>query len=120
MRQSRICYDHLAGELAVAMLDRFLERGLLERDGRKIRLAAPAQAHFAAHGMDIRELAGQRRPACRVCLDWSVRRSHLAGALGAAILDRILSLQWARRDPASRAVVFSPQGRLAFGKAFLD
>ena len=56
---------------------------------------------------------------CRACLDWSVRRSHLAGSLGAAIFDRILAERWARRDPDSRAVIFSPRGKLAFTKTFL-
>jgi DNA-binding transcriptional ArsR family regulator len=120
MRQSRICYDHLAGDRAVAMLDRFLDRGLIEAEGDGIRLARSAGPHFAALGIDTFALAAQRRPACRTCLDWSVRRSHLAGALGAAILDQVLSQRWARRDPASRAVIFSPPGRLAFERAFLD
>jgi DNA-binding transcriptional ArsR family regulator len=58
--------------------------------------------------------AGQRRPMCRACLDWSVRRTHLAGTLGAAILDKIVSEKWARREKDSRAVRFTPPGRTAF------
>lgn len=119
MREARVCYDHLAGEHAVAMLDGFLARGLLRRDGEKIRLGRTAPAHFAAVGIDTSAFDGQRRPVCRACLDWSVRRSHLAGALGAAILDKILAEKWARRVPEGRAVVFSPKGKIAFAKAFL-
>ncbi len=119
MRQARICYDHLAGDHAVAMLDNFLSRGVLAGDGKEIRLTGSAPAHFSALGIDTGALAGRRRPACRACLDWSVRRSHLAGTLGAAILDEILAEKWARREPGSRAVVFSPKGKLAFDKAFL-
>ena len=119
MREARVCYDHLAGDHAVAMLDGFLERGVLRADGDQIRLGKSAPSHFAAIGIDTAACEGQRRPACRVCLDWSVRRSHLAGALGAAILDKILAEKWARREPESRAVVFSPKGKAAFTKAFL-
>ncbi|TIU03402.1 MAG: transcriptional regulator, partial [Mesorhizobium sp.] len=60
-----------------------------------------------------------KRPICRACLDWSVRRSHLAGALGAAILDKVIVKKWARRDKDSRAVVFSPKGKQEFERVFL-
>ena len=119
MREARICYDHLAGDHAVAMLDRFLARGILTSDGDGIRLGKTGSSHFAAVGIDTAAFGKQRRPACRACLDWSVRRSHLAGALGAAILEKILAEKWARREPESRAIVFSPKGRMAFEKAFL-
>ncbi|MGX7875949.1 ArsR/SmtB family transcription factor [Mesorhizobium sp. ORM6] len=117
MRVARVCYDHLAGEQAVAMLDRLVEKDILLRDDREIRLGPSAASHFAAIGIDVD--ARQRRPVCRACLDWSVRRSHLAGTLGAAILDKILSEKWARREKDSRAVVFSPPGRQAFERVFL-
>ena len=119
MREARVCYDHLAGDHAVAMLDGFLERGVLRADGDQIRLGKSAPSHFAAIGIDTAVCEGQRRPVCRACLDWSVRRSHLAGALGAAILDKIFAEKWARREPQGRAVVFSPKGKAAFTKAFL-
>jgi DNA-binding transcriptional ArsR family regulator len=119
MREARICYDHLAGEHAVAMLDGFLARGVLTSDNGEIRLGQAGPAHFAAVGIDTGALGKQRRPACRACLDWSVRRFHLAGALGAAILDKIIAEKWARRDAESRAIVFSPKGKMAFEKTFL-
>jgi len=117
MRVARVCYDHLAGEQAVAMLDRLVDRKVLLRDDREIRLGPSAASHFSALGIDVEAKA--RRPVCRACLDWSVRRSHLAGTLGAAILDKILSERWARREKDSRAVVFSPTGRQAFERVFL-
>ncbi|RWK41798.1 winged helix-turn-helix domain-containing protein [Mesorhizobium sp.] len=117
MRVARVCYDHLAGEQAVAMLDRLVARQVLLRDDKEIRLGPSAASHFAAIGIDVASKA--RRPVCRACLDWSVRRSHLAGTLGAAILDKILLAKWARREKDSRAVIFSPMGRQAFEKAFL-
>lgn len=119
MREARICYDHLAGERAVTMFDGFLARGMLTRNGDEIRLMAKGAPFFEAVGIDTAALSGQRRPACRECLDWSVRRSHLAGALGAAILEKILAEKWARREPESRAIVFSPKGKIAFAAALL-
>jgi DNA-binding transcriptional ArsR family regulator len=118
MRAARVCYDHLAGEQAVAMLDRLFDRKLLLREAHEIRLSPSGAAHFAALGIVVDAKA--RRPVCRACLDWSVRRSHLAGALGAAILDKIIAEKWARREKDSRAVVFSPKGRQAFERVFLS
>jgi DNA-binding transcriptional ArsR family regulator len=120
MREARVCYDHLAGDHAVAMLDGFLAKGVLRADGDRIRLGRSAPARFAAVGIDTASFEGQRRSVCRACLDWSVRRSHLAGTLGAAILDKILKEKWARREPEGRAIVFSPKGKAAFVKAFIE
>ena len=117
MRVARVCYDHLAGEQAVAMLDRLVDKNILVRDDKEIRLGPSAASHFAAIGIDV--YTKPRRPVCRACLDWSVRRSHLAGTLGAAILDKILLEKWARREKDSRAVVFSPPGKQAFERVFL-
>ncbi|TPJ40767.1 winged helix-turn-helix transcriptional regulator [Mesorhizobium sp. B2-5-4] len=117
MRIARVCYDHLAGEQAVAMLDRLVEKNILVRDDKEIRLGPSAASHFAAIGIDV--YTKPRRPVCRACLDWSVRRSHLAGTLGAAILDKILAEKWARREKDSRAVIFSPPGKQAFERVFL-
>ncbi|KRB29508.1 ArsR family transcriptional regulator [Mesorhizobium sp. Root695] len=117
MRVARVCYDHLAGEQAVAMLDRLVAKNVLVRDEQEIRLGPSAASHFAAIGIDL--YTKPRRPVCRACLDWSVRRSHLAGTLGAAILDKILAEKWARRETDSRAVIFSPPGKQAFERVFL-
>jgi DNA-binding transcriptional ArsR family regulator len=117
MRVARVCYDHLAGEQAVAMLDRLVDKNVLVRDEQEIRLGPSAASHFAAIGIDL--YTRPRRPVCRACLDWSVRRSHLAGTLGAAILDKILAEKWARREKDSRAVIFSPPGKQAFERVFL-
>jgi DNA-binding transcriptional ArsR family regulator len=118
MRVARVCYDHLAGEQAVAMLDRLVAKNILVRDDKEIRLGPAAASHFAAIGIDV--YTKPRRPVCRACLDWSVRRSHLAGTLGAAILDKILAEKWARREKDSRAVIFSPPGKQAFERVFLS
>jgi DNA-binding transcriptional ArsR family regulator len=119
MREARACYDHMAGDLAVAMLDAMLANGVLAKDGDALLLGSEAPAFFADRGIDLTELARLRRPVCRACLDWSVRRAHLAGSLGAAILDKVLDEKWARRDPNGRTLSFSPKGRLEFRNAFL-
>lgn len=119
MREARVCYDHLAGEHAVKMLDSLLVRKLLVRDGKEIRLGKDGASHFAATGIDVDGAGKSRRPVCRDCLDWSVRRSHLAGTLGAAILDKILVEKWARREKDSRVVTFSPKGKQEFARVFL-
>lgn len=120
MREARVCYDHLAGERAVAMFEGFVAREILTRDGDEVGLGPKGSGFFEAVGIDAEAMQGRRRPACRACLDWSVRRTHLAGALGAAIFDKIIAERWARREPGARTVTFSPKGRMAFEKTFLS
>ncbi len=114
MRRSRVCYDHLAGDAAVRMLDRLLADGLVESVGETgLTLTPGGSSRFRAEGIDPSVPPGSRRPLCRTCLDWSERRPHLAGLLGARLLTHMLEQHWCRRDGASRAVVFSPQGASA-------
>jgi DNA-binding transcriptional ArsR family regulator len=122
LRHARVCYDHLAGDAGVALYDRLVSGGMLreairmEKDGRTLELTPTGESFFRGWGLDPASVPRGRRPLCRSCLDWSVRRSHLAGALGAAVLDRIFELKWARREPGSRVVAFTPPGRRAFEK----
>jgi len=106
LRVARVCYDHLAGERGVWLLDQLRNQKLIDDSA----LTPSATPFFTRLGIDVASLSKSRRPLCRPCLDWSERRHHLGGALGAAILDRIFALRWARRDLASRAVVFSANG----------
>jgi DNA-binding transcriptional ArsR family regulator len=110
LRRARSCYDHLAGDLAVRMYDRFVERRLLARRGDEVRVTRDGAKFFECAGIDIGALQGGRRPLCRPCLDWSERRSHLGGTLGAAVLDYVVAHRWAVREPKSRVVRFSPAG----------
>ncbi|MEX0955245.1 MAG: helix-turn-helix transcriptional regulator [Rhizobiaceae bacterium] len=114
MREARVCYDHLAGEKGVALFDHLAGRQLISTKGDDVALTGSGRDWFAAFGVDVAALETKRRPLCRACLDWSVRRSHLAGSLGAAALDRMFELKWARREPDSRVVRFTPEGRGAF------
>ena len=114
LRESRVCYDHLAGARAVALLDRLLARRALRYDGPALVLGEAGAPLFDALGVDLAQVGGTRRPLCRGCLDWSARREHLAGALGAALLQLAFARRWARRLDGSRAVVFSAAGDAAW------
>jgi len=118
LRRARVCYDHLAGELGVALFDGLISSGLLAGDENKLELTRRGKRFVAEFGIDIAALAYARRPMCRTCLDWSMRRKHLAGSLGAAFLQRIYDLKWAKRDGQSRAVLFSVMGERQFRVAF--
>lgn len=109
MRLARTCYDHMAGRLAVALTDHFSASGYLTlADG--VGLVSPTGRHFFADLGLALEDAPTRRPFCRTCMDWSERRLHLAGTLGAALLDRFLALDWVTRSSASRALTITPAG----------
>jgi len=118
MRRARVCYDHLAGELGVGLLDGLVARRLVEdRDGA-LSLTPSGGRFVEDFGVDMPALAGGRRPVCKACLDWSERRSHLGGALGRALLARMLESGWARRIEGGRALLFTPTGSAAFEAAF--
>ncbi|HXU53667.1 MAG TPA: winged helix-turn-helix domain-containing protein [Casimicrobiaceae bacterium] len=118
LRRARVCYDHLAGDAGVAVYDGLVARRALdERDG-DVALTDSGRRLFDALGIDIDVLALHRRPLCRACLDWSVRRHHLAGALGAALFARMLAQGWARRIKGSRAVDITPPGARALAAHF--
>ncbi|HEX4181751.1 MAG TPA: winged helix-turn-helix domain-containing protein [Caulobacteraceae bacterium] len=115
LREARVCYDHLAGERAVSLMRSLTERALIEGEDQP-RLTDQGRGFFEGIGIDVARLERSRRPLCRACLDWSERRSHLGGALGAAILDHVLEAGWARRA-GGRVVAFSPKGAAACDQA---
>jgi DNA-binding transcriptional ArsR family regulator len=118
MRRARVCYDHLAGELGVAMLDGLMGAGVIaDRDGT-LSLTGDGEGFVRRFGLAPESLRASRRPLCKACLDWSERRSHLAGALGKALLDRIYDLGWARRVDGGRTVAFTAPGLAAFERTF--
>lgn len=110
LRQARICYDHLAGDYGVQLFNSLTEKGIITQQDDVIGLG-PAASRFI-EDMDLAITAG--RPVCRACLDWSARRNHLAGQLGAALLRRFFDLGWAKRDGESRAVLFTADGERRF------
>lgn len=116
LRAARICYDHLAGERGVELLDGVRQRGFVSGEA-DLTLTAKGRAFFVAFGIDLEGIGRSRRPLCRTCLDWSERRSHLGGALGAAILERFSQKGWVSRNEG-RVIAFSPAGSAGFRKAF--
>lgn len=118
LRKARVCYDHLAGELGVRMFDSLAERGLLREEGDSLAVTAEGLAFARAFGITLDPSAAGRRPLCRSCLDWSARRTHLAGILGAALLDRFYDLGWAKRRDGSRIVAFTAEGERRFRELF--
>jgi DNA-binding transcriptional ArsR family regulator len=115
LRTARICYDHLAGKRGVELINGLLRRGYLEADSAPT-VTARGRRFFSDFGIDMAELESKRRSLCRTCLDWSERRHHLAGALGAALLDRIVAQGWARLEPG-RVIRFSHTGEAGFNAA---
>lgn len=116
LRRARVCYDHLAGEAGVAMLDALVAAGRIEDHEGALVLTDAGRAFAREFGVALDPRG--RRPLCKACLDWSVRRSHLAGVFGAGLLERIYALGWARRLEGTRVVQFSAPGELAFRRAF--
>jgi DNA-binding transcriptional ArsR family regulator len=109
-RAARSCYDHLAGAAGVALADRLCEVGALDRDGLGLRDPAPFAALGIGLDVDALGRARGRRLLTRSCLNWSERRAHLAGALGAALLAALLEADWVARRPLGRAVAVTPRG----------
>ena len=121
LRRARICYDHLAGDLGVQMLDHLRKQRLVRQTKEAIELTGEGRRFFAESlQIDADSLAHPRRPVCKACLDWSERRHHLAGTLGAAIMTRFTELNWAARDPTpgSRVVNFTRNGEKRFAALF--
>jgi DNA-binding transcriptional ArsR family regulator len=116
LRKARVCYDHLAGERGVELLGGLVRQGWIE-EATGLRVTVAGRARFAGLGIDVPALERGRRPICRPCLDWSERRSHLGGSLGAALLEHVVERHWARRE-VGRVVAFTPAGSEAFGAAF--
>src|SRR5271170_2808104 len=118
LRHARLCYDHLAGDKGVQIFDSLVRQAMIRAAGDRLELTAAGAEFFRGFGIDLGALMKLRRPLCRGCLDWSARRFHLSGALGAALLQRILALGWARRARNSRVVIFSPVGDAALRRRF--
>ena len=130
LRRSRLCYDHLAGRLGVAVMGALIETGtLVGGDGRyhpdtaptdrlsaaghdvDYRLTDQGERALTAFGLDLDQLRAHRRRLVRYCLDWTEQAHHLSGGLGAALTDRMFRLDWIRRAPTHRAVLLTDAGR---------
>jgi DNA-binding transcriptional ArsR family regulator len=112
MCEARTCYDHLAGRLGVALADRFVLARYLELDDEAGSITSRGRKFFTGFGIDLAGLTRGRRAFCRTCLDWSERRPHISGALGAAVCARCFDLGWIVRVRDSRAVAVTAKGSL--------
>lgn len=118
MRNARVCYNHLAGNKGIQLHDSLLSKKYLaQRDG-ELAVTKKGQLFVRQFGIDLDALQSSRAPLCRACLDWSERRSHLAGSLGRAFMTQFETLRWVKRDPGSRVVTFTKRGVEAFDEAF--
>lgn len=107
---ARTCYDHLAGLLGVALLDALLANGWLVTGEHGYAISASGQAGLPSLGVDVGALSSQRRGLARPCLDWTARRPHLAGALGASITASLLDRRWIERRARRRAIRLTSAG----------
>ena len=119
IRHARTCYDHLAGVLGTSLMDALLERELLAPDpNADFRLTERGAAELAAFGIELAPLRARRRQLLRGCVDWSERRHHLAGGLGAAIARRMFELGWIERSRGTRAVRVTESGARGLRETF--
>jgi DNA-binding transcriptional ArsR family regulator len=110
LRWARMCYDHLAGTVGVAIADALAERDLIREHDGAYQLGPSGTAEFGDFGIDVGELRQRSRPLVRPCVDWSERRNHLAGSLGAAVTGTMIRQNWLRRRNGTRIVTVTEAG----------
>lgn len=120
LRAARICYNHLAGAKGVQLYRALLAQGVLTEAAKGPALTPAGRDFVTAFGIDLAALEARKTPLCRDCLDWSERRSHLAGSLGRALLARFEALGWATRLADSRVIAFTAKGEAGFAQTFPD
>jgi DNA-binding transcriptional ArsR family regulator len=118
LRDARTCYDHLAGRLGVAVTDALTHEGYLLLGAEGGEVTARGLRFLDKFGASIEEAQRARRAFCRPCLDWTERRPHLGGAVGAAIANRAFDLAWIERQRDGRALTITAKGRAGFGEVF--
>jgi DNA-binding transcriptional ArsR family regulator len=118
LRRGRLCYDHLAGRAGVALVEQLVSGGLLLPEPGGYAVTPDGAREFAELGIDAAALAARPRPLTRACMDWSERRHHLAGSLGAALSAALVRRGWVETREASRAVSVTPSGRTALHDRF--
>jgi DNA-binding transcriptional ArsR family regulator len=123
LRKARTCYDHLAGQLGVALADALVAAGHAELAGDGGIVTDTGVEFLARIGIDVNAMTGRYgrksgRVLCRPCLDWSERRPHLAGMVGATICAHSFDQGWIRRIDGTRAVMITPKGQRVFREEF--
>lgn len=118
LRAARRCYDHLAGTAGVQLYQSLIRRGYLNMETSGLSLSSIGRDFVSGLGIDMERLSRSRTPLCRECLDWSERKSHLAGSLGRAFLDHMIEDKWVRLEASSRVISFTARGQTQFATAF--
>jgi DNA-binding transcriptional ArsR family regulator len=111
MRHARTCYDHIAGVLGVGLAERLIERDFVILGDEAGEVTASGAEFLSKLGVDLSAARAKRRVFCRPCLDWTERRSHIGGAVGAALAQRCFELKWIQRIGDSRALGITAAGR---------
>lgn len=114
IRYARTCYDHLAGEVGVALTQKMMELQMIEASGQDYVLSESGKSKLRELGVVLEASPKSRRRYARPCLDWSERRHHLAGSLGASLTNRLFELGWIERIPGGRAVRITALGSSGF------
>ncbi|HJU72785.1 MAG TPA: metalloregulator ArsR/SmtB family transcription factor [Gemmatimonadaceae bacterium] len=115
---ARTCYDHIAGRVGVLLADALVREGWLETGERDFRVTPAGEAGFRTFGIDVPALRRRRRQLARRCLDWTERRYHLAGSLGAALCDALFTRKWIVPLRSTRVVHVTPDGYRGLRKTF--
>jgi len=118
MRKARVCYNHLAGSMGIQLYESLITRELLSLVDDDLSLTTKGRDFMRDFGIDLTTLSTSRTPLCRTCLDWSERRTHLAGSLGRALFAKLESLRWVKRQQDSRTIIFSARGEREFNARF--
>ena len=111
LRDARLCYDHLAGRLGVSLCDAMLRRDYLVLADGGGELTDAGTRFLTDLGVDLAQARGAKRRYCRTCLDWTERRPHISGAVGASLAEALLKREWIARIPDSRALTITARGR---------
>jgi DNA-binding transcriptional ArsR family regulator len=118
LRSARICYDHLAGCLSVDLADFFISHEYIVFGDEAAEVTEEGSRFLSRFGIDLCAVGTKRRHFCRSCLDWTERRPHIGGAIGAALANRCFDLGWAERMKDSRAVIVTALGKRGFLETF--
>ncbi|HKB42745.1 MAG TPA: winged helix-turn-helix domain-containing protein [Chitinophagaceae bacterium] len=116
IQYARTCYDHLAGKIAVDLTQALIKQKILKPDGNNFLVSSKGEAWFEMIGLNVNELKNSKRHFAKACLDWTERKHHLAGALGAALLNQMLSFNWIRKKANSRIVILTAKGETELSK----
>ncbi|APH19726.1 winged helix-turn-helix transcriptional regulator [Clostridium botulinum] len=112
----RVCYDHLAGKIGVQITDWLLEKNYIVKSEAGWSLSIEGENFFESNGVNIELLKKEKRCYCRMCLDWSERKHHVAGSVGKALMDIFFNNQWIERTGDSRAIKLTTKGKEQLSK----